>query len=83
MALNKAILMTGILKVLNDAQKKKTTPAGNAALAKGIADEIDKYVKAGVVTTVVAPGIAVTTAGSPSAQVGATVSPGAGTGAIL
>ena len=64
MALNKADLMAGILKALNRSQKKKSTASGNAALARGIASAVDKYVKAGTVNTVVA------TTGTKNAQAG-------------
>jgi hypothetical protein len=45
--------------------------------AQRLADAIDVYVKTGTVT--VAPGIPVSTAGSPTAQTGATTAPGTGT----
>jgi len=72
MPLIKSTLMAGIIKALNDAQKKKSTPAGNAALAKGIANAVHAYVKAATVN----PGQVVVTAGSPTAQTGATTTPG-------
>jgi len=49
-----------------------------AELASDIAAAVDAYVTTIVVTVNVSPGIPVTTAGSPSAQVGATTGPGVG-----
>lgn len=47
------------------------------ALASAIANGVDEWIKTATVT--VAPGIAVATAGSPTAQTGATTAPGTGT----
>ena len=46
-------------------------------LSTAIADEMDMWIKTGMVT--VQPGIPVATAGSPTAQTGATTGPGTGT----
>ena len=46
-------------------------------LSTAIADEMDAWIKTGMVT--VQPGIPVATAGSPTAQTGATTGPGTGT----
>ena len=46
-------------------------------LSTAIADEMDVWIKTGMVT--VQPGIPVATAGSPTAQTGATTGPGTGT----
>ena len=46
-------------------------------LASAIADGVDAWIKTGTVT--VQPGIPVSTAGSPTAQTGATTGPGTGT----
>lgn len=50
----------------------------NLTLANEIATAINSFVVGSIVTVTVAPGIPVTTAGSPSAQVGATIGPGTG-----
>ena len=46
-------------------------------LSTAIADEMDAWIKTGMVT--VQPGIPVATAGSPTAQTGTTTGPGTGT----
>ena len=46
-------------------------------LSTAIADEMDAWIKTGIVT--VQPGIPVATAGSPTAQTGTTTGPGTGT----
>ena len=46
-------------------------------LSTAIADEMDAWIKTGMV--IVQPGIPVATAGSPTAQTGATTGPGTGT----
>ena len=46
-------------------------------LSIAIADEMDTWIKTGIVT--VQPGIPVATAGSPTAQTGTTTGPGTGT----
>ena len=46
-------------------------------LSTAIADEMDMWIKTGMVT--VQPGIPVATAGSPTAQTGTTTGPGTGT----
>ena len=51
-------------------------------LATAISDQVDTYIKSGTVTVTVAPGIAVTTAGTALAQTGATTAPGTGTGSV-
>ena len=51
-------------------------------LGKDITEAIHSYVLQAVVSTTVAPGIAVTTAGTAVAQSGATAGPGTGTGAL-
>jgi len=69
-----------------EAQKKNTgnQDAAIAKLAKDLTKSIDAYIRSGLVITnpgqqiTVPPGVAVTTAGSPSAQAGATVAPGIG-----
>jgi len=50
----------------------------NKTLADEIASAVNSFLVGTVVTVTVAPGIAVTTAGSPSAQTGATTSSGTG-----
>ena len=70
-------LETDIKKAFKAASKANGAKA-EAILAKRLAIAIDKYIKSGIVTTVVAPGIV--TAGSQYAQV--TTTPGVGTGVI-
>jgi len=79
MALAKAKLQADILNALNDQSVKENNPAGaRNDLAAKLATAIEAFVKSGVVT--VAVGIPVATAGSATAQTGATT--GAGTGVI-
>jgi len=72
------------IKKAFEAQKKNTgnQDAAIAKIALDLAMAIDSYVRSGTVITTVAPGIAVATAGSPAAQVGATTAPGLGNGAV-
>lgn len=70
MALNKASLKSGIQALCGH----ENTPE---QFATGLADLIDAYVKTGTVT--VPLGVPVATAGSPTAQTGATTAPGIGT----
>lgn len=51
-------------------------------IADAVTDNLDVWVKTGLVTTTVAAGIPVATAGTAAAQTGATTAPGAGTGSI-
>ena len=71
-------LENDILKVLKAMKKAKSPDQSDEIFARGITRAIDKYIKSGIVTTVVAPGIV--TAGSQYAQV--TTTPGVGTGVI-
>jgi hypothetical protein len=59
----------------SDSNKVKQDLAN--AIADAIADGVDAWIKTATVT--VQAGIAVATAGSPTAQTGATTSPGTGT----
>ena len=59
----------------SDPEQVKTKFAQE--LSTAIADEIDAWIKTGMVT--VQPGIPVATAGSPTAQTGTTTGPGTGT----
>lgn len=70
MALNKADLKSTIKSLC----EKSNTPE---EFADGLSAAIDTYVKTGTVTVVA--GIPVATAGSASAQTGATTGPGTGT----
>ena len=76
------LLANAIYTALENAKKNGTDgmdPAQmNLTLANEIATAINSFVVGSIVTVTVAPGIAVTTAGSPSAQAGATISPGTG-----
>lgn len=67
MALNKALL---------NQQLKAIDPTKDDIIDKMV-DAIDTYIKSATIT--VAPGILVSTAGSPTAQTGATTSTGTGT----
>ena len=73
MPLNKTALAQSILKLMTDARKE--TEIDDSKFANGLADAIDTFVKTGEVQA----GIPVSTAGSATAQTGATT----GTGKIL
>lgn len=70
MPLNKTALAQSILKLMTDARKK--TEIDDSKFANGLADAIDAFVKTGEVQA----GIPVSTAGSATAQTGATTGPG-------
>lgn len=68
-----ATLAADIESAFNEAFSDKENPdASRKKLAQKLATAIDKYIK----TAQVNPGIAVATAGSPTAQTGATTAPG-------
>lgn len=73
MPLNKTALAQSILKLMTDARKE--TEIDDSKFANGLADAIDAFVKTGEVQA----GIPVSTAGSATAQTGATT----GLGKIL
>lgn len=75
MALNKQALQKGIIRLQQDMQRK--TDASMEEYAERLASLIDDFVKSGEVT--VAAGISVSTAGTATAQTGATNSTGTGT----
>jgi len=75
MALNKQALKQGIIALLRDMLTK--TDNSIEEYAERLASLIDDFVKGGEVT--VAPGIRVTTAGTATAQTGATTGEGKGT----
>ena len=75
MPLQKQILAQGIIALQNDMMQK--TEPDIEGYAGRLADLIDTFVKSGTVT--VATGIPVATAGSATAQTGATTAPGTGT----
>jgi hypothetical protein len=78
MALVKSILKQKIKAALDKQKAAESDPAASAdSLAQDLTDAIDAYIKSATVT--VAPGIPVATAGSSSAQTGATNGPGQGT----
>lgn len=70
MPLNKTALAQLILKLMTDARKE--TEIDDSKFANGLADAIDAFVKTGEVQA----GIPVSTAGSATAQTGATTGPG-------
>lgn len=70
MPLNKTALAQSILKLMTDARKE--TEIDDSKFANGLADAIDAFVKTGEVQA----GIPVSTAGSATAQIGATTGPG-------
>lgn len=70
MPLNKTALAQSILKLMTDARKE--TEIDDRKFANGLADAIDAFVKTGEVQA----GIPVSTAGSATAQTGATTGPG-------
>ena len=70
MPLNKTALAQSILKLMTDARKE--TEIDDSKFANGLADAIDVFVKTGEVQA----GIPVSTAGSATAQTGATTGPG-------
>lgn len=70
MPLNKTALAQSILKLMTDARKE--TEIDDSKFANGSADAIDAFVKTGEVQA----GIPVSTAGSATAQTGATTGPG-------
>lgn len=70
MPLNKTALAQSILKLMTDARKE--TEIDDSKFANGLADAIDDFVKTGEVQA----GIPVSTAGSATAQTGATTGPG-------
>lgn len=70
MPLNKTALAQSILKLMTDARKEPEID--DSKFANGLADAIDAFVKTGEVQA----GIPVSTAGSATAQTGATTGPG-------
>lgn len=70
MPLNKTALAQSILKLMTDARKE--TEIDDSKFANGLANAIDAFVKTGEVQA----GIPVSTAGSATAQTGATTGPG-------
>jgi hypothetical protein len=70
MPLNKTALAQSILKLMTDARKE--IEIDDSKFANGLADAIDAFVKTGEVQA----GIPVSTAGSATAQTGATTGPG-------
>ena len=70
MPLNKTALAQSILKLMTDARKE--AEIDDSKFANGLADAIDAFVKTGEVQA----GIPVSTAGSATAQTGATTGPG-------
>lgn len=70
MPLNKTALAQSILKLMTDARKE--TEIDDSKFANGLSDAIDAFVKTGEVQA----GIPVSTAGSATAQTGATTGPG-------
>ena len=70
MPLNKTALAQSILKLMTDARKE--TEIDDSKFANVLADAIDAFVKTGEVQA----GIPVSTAGSATAQTGATTGPG-------
>lgn len=70
MPLDKTALAQSILKLMTDARKE--TEIDDSKFANGLADAIDAFVKTGEVQA----GIPVSTAGSATAQTGATTGPG-------
>jgi hypothetical protein len=70
MPLNKTALAQSILKLMTDARKE--TEIDDSKFANGLEDAIDAFVKTGEVQA----GIPVSTAGSATAQTGATTGPG-------
>ena len=70
MPLNKTALAQSILKLMTDARKE--TEIDDSKFANGLADAIDAFVKTGEVQA----GSPVSTAGSATAQTGATTGPG-------
>ena len=74
MALNKQALQQGIIRLQQDMQRK--TDASMEEYAERLASLIYDFVCSGEVT--VAPGISVTTAGTATAQTGATTDVGKG-----
>ena len=71
MALVKATLKQGIVSLMSDMRNKEEL--SDDAFAEELASLIDSYIKSATIT--VPAGIAVSTAGSPSAQTGATTAP--------
>lgn len=74
MALNKQALQQGIIALQQDMQRK--TDTSMEEYAERLASLIYDFVKSGEVT--VQPGISVSTAGTATAQTGATTSEGKG-----
>lgn len=70
MALVKATLQAQLLQVFTEMRNEKEI--SDAKLAEKLASAIDTYIR----SAQVAPGIPVATAGSPTAQTGATTGPG-------
>lgn len=78
MALNTTALKQAIKSLLNDMTTEDDSATGMDTFADRLSSAIETFVKSGTVT--VASGIPVSTAGSATAQTGATT--GAGTGTI-
>ena len=77
MPLVKATLKASILSTLNTLKIEEDQAAAIDKFADDLATHIDTYIKSATVT--VAAGIPVATAGSPSAQTGATTATGIAT----
>jgi|GEM_PF-1708157 hypothetical protein len=75
MALVKATLKSGIQALLTEMRTKEEI--SDDYFADQLATLIDTYIKSATVTVIA--GIPVATAGSPTAQTGATTAPGTGT----
>jgi len=73
MPLVKATLKSSILATLNSLKTEEDQTAAIDKLADDLANHIDTYIKTATIT--VSAGIPVATAGSPSAQTGATTAP--------
>tara|TARA_R110000851_G_scaffold228510_1_gene381231 strand:- start:1725 stop:2000 length:276 start_codon:yes stop_codon:yes gene_type:complete len=91
MPLNKAKLISDIVRAQEKAHKAQFNVDGRSIFAKEMANAIDLFVKSGDVQTtttgvgIVAPGQAVNAGGYPGATVapGSSTTSGAGTGKVL
>lgn len=78
------------LQAFFDKQNSSTPNVSTADAAQDLAnriadaftDNLETWIKTGLVSTTVASGIAVATTGTAAAQAGATTAPGTGTGSI-
>lgn len=82
MSIINAVIKAQVSALIKNTSTNSDTSKAEEDFAKGLANIIEAAIKSATVIVTVAPGIPVATAGSPTAQVGATTGPGTGTGIL-